>query len=111
MPPLKIGLDEVAGEQEQQDPRRAEGEPGGVDRPALAGLQLGAGTGVFTQEGILAVQPTSPSAVIMRSDMMKIEGTVYDPPLAYNVDCPLQLGQSGNSLSGKICDRNVETDL
>lgn len=68
-------------------------------------------TGTFTQEGILAVQPTNPSALIMKSDLMKFEGTVYDPPSPYNADCPLELGQNGNALSGKICGRNVETDL
>ncbi|MBX3233207.1 MAG: hypothetical protein KIT84_20660 [Labilithrix sp.] len=68
-------------------------------------------TGVFTQEGVMAVQPTSPTALIMASPSLKIEGSVYDPPSPYNVECPLQLGQTGNALSGKICGRNVETDL
>lgn len=68
-------------------------------------------TGILMQDGILAVQPTSPSALVMKSTGMKIEGTVYDPPLPYSADCPLELGQNGNSLSGKICGRAAEADL
>jgi hypothetical protein len=68
-------------------------------------------TGTLTQKGILAVQPSSTSAVIMKSDSMKIDGTVYDPPSPYDQDCPLELGQNGNRLSGKMCDRNVTADL
>ena len=68
-------------------------------------------TGILTQEGTLAVLPTTPSALVMKSTGMKIEGTVYDPPLVYNADCPLELGQNGNTLSGKICGRSAESDL
>lgn len=68
-------------------------------------------TGTFTQKGVLAVQPSSTSAVIMKSDNMKFEGTVYDPPLPYNQECPLDLGQNGNRLSGKICDRSTTVEL
>lgn len=68
-------------------------------------------TGTLSQKGTLAVQPSSTSAVLMKSDSMKIDGTVYDPPLAYSQTCPLELGQTGNRLSGKMCDRSVQTDL
>jgi hypothetical protein len=68
-------------------------------------------TGTFTQKGTLAVQPTSSTALLMHSDEMKIDGTVYDPPVKYDADCPLELGQTGNKVSGKICDRNAEADL
>lgn len=68
-------------------------------------------TGTITQKGVLAVQPTSTSAVIMKSDSMKIVGTVYDPPDDYDQTCPLELGQNGNRLSGKMCDRDVTADL
>lgn len=68
-------------------------------------------TGTLTQEGILAVQPSATSALIMKSDTMKIEGTVYDPPKDYNADCPLELGQNGNALTGKICGRETKTQL
>lgn len=68
-------------------------------------------TGTLTQKGTLAVQPTSTSAVIMRSESMKIAGTVYDPPSPYDQECPLELGQTGNRLSGKMCGRTVQTDL
>ncbi len=68
-------------------------------------------SGTFTQKGILAVQPTSPSALIMKSDNITFEGTVYDPAVPYNAECPLELGQTGNRLSGKICGRSAEADL
>ncbi len=68
-------------------------------------------TGTMTQEGILAVQPTATSAIIMKSELMKMTGTVYDPPLDYAAECPVELGQNGNKLTGKICGREAQTDL
>lgn len=68
-------------------------------------------TGTLTQKGILAVQPTSTTALIMKSDAMKVDGTVYDPPSTYLQECPLELGQTGNRLSGKMCGRTVTADL
>jgi len=68
-------------------------------------------TGTITQEGILAVQPTATSAIIMRSERMKMSGTVYDPPLEYAAECPVELGQNGNKLTGTICGRDAHTDL
>lgn len=68
-------------------------------------------TGTLTQKGTLAVQPSSTSAVLMNSDAMKIDGTLYDPPSPYTQTCPLQLGQTGNKLAGKMCDRSVQADL
>lgn len=68
-------------------------------------------SGTITQEGILAVQPTATSAIIMKSDQIKMSGTVYDPPLEYSADCPVELGQNGNKLTGKICGRDAQTDL
>lgn len=68
-------------------------------------------TGTMTQDGILAVQPSATSAVVMKSEKMTISGTVYDPPLGYDVDCPIELGQNGNKLTGKVCGRTAETEL
>ncbi len=68
-------------------------------------------SGMITQEGILAVQPTATSAIIMKSDLVKMSGTVYDPPLEYTAECPVELGQNGNRLTGKICGREAKTDL
>ena len=67
--------------------------------------------GELTQQGIIAVQPSSSSALVMRSERMKLAGTVYDPPAPYEAECPLELGQNGNKLTGKICGRAAETDL
>ena len=62
--------------------------------------------GTMTQKGILAVQPTATTGLVMKSDSMTLEGTIYDPPIAYSaVDCVIELGQSGNNLSGFICGR------
>ena len=68
-------------------------------------------SGTLTQEGILAVQPTATSALVMKSEGVKLSGTVYDPPIDYTVDCPVELGQNGNKLTGKICGRDAKTDL
>jgi hypothetical protein len=68
--------------------------------------------GVITQEGVIAVQPSATSALIIRSDALSMTGTVYDPPLVYEeTDCALELGQSGNVVSGTICDRVAGADL
>lgn len=68
-------------------------------------------SGSVSQTGIIAVQPSATSAVIMRSDNVTLKGTVYDPPLGYEAQCPVELGQNGNKLTGKICGRVAETDL
>ena len=68
--------------------------------------------GTITQEGVIAVQPSATSALIIRSDALSLAGTVYDPPLAYDeTDCVLELGQSGNNVSGTICGRIAGADL
>jgi hypothetical protein len=67
--------------------------------------------GTITQEGIIAVQPSSTSALVMKSAAMKLDGTVYDPPAPYVADCPIELGQNGNTLTGKICGRETKGDL
>jgi hypothetical protein len=69
-------------------------------------------TGTLTQVGTLAAQPSATTALIMRSDAMTMEGTVHDPPLAYEAtDCVLELGQDGNDLSGLFCGKEVGVDL
>ena len=68
-------------------------------------------SGVMTQEGIIAVQPSATSALVMKSETMKLAGTVYDPPLDYAAECPVEMGQNGNKLTGTICGRDAVTDL
>lgn len=64
-------------------------------------------TGVVSQKGLLAVQPSSPTSLLMKSEAITLVGDVYDPPIKYNVElasCPIVLNQSGNSVSGWICN-------
>jgi hypothetical protein len=67
--------------------------------------------GTVTQEGIIAVQPSATSALVMKSDAVVFAGTVHDPPFEYKAACPVELGQNGNILTGKICGRESKTDL
>jgi hypothetical protein len=69
-------------------------------------------TGSVKQQGIIAVQPTATSALVMSSESMTFAGTVYDPPLPYDEQgCAVQLGQSGSNVSGTICGRIAGLDL
>lgn len=68
-------------------------------------------SGTMTQVGVLAVQPSATSALIMKSESISFEGTVYDPPLDYSVRCPLELAQDGNVLTGRICGREAKANL
>jgi hypothetical protein len=68
-------------------------------------------SGTITQDGVIAVQPSSTSAIVMKSESMTFAGTVYDPPLDYAAQCAVELGQNGNTLTGKICGRDATTDL
>ncbi len=64
--------------------------------------------GLITEQGTLAVQPSSTTALLLHSDAVSITGTVYDPPVPYTVsDCVLDLNQDGNQLSGTLCGRAV----
>ncbi len=67
--------------------------------------------GTITQEGIIAVQPSAASAVVMKSDAMKLTGTVYDPPIDYAAECPVELGQNGNTVTARICGRDAKAEL
>jgi hypothetical protein len=69
-------------------------------------------TGVITQEGILAVQPTATTALLISSDSVTFSGSVYDPPVDYEeAECEVVLGQDGHELSGMICGRQAGVRL
>jgi hypothetical protein len=69
-------------------------------------------SGVVTEHGTLAVQPTATTALIFESEAISISGTVYDPPFDYaESDCALRLAQNGNHLSGSWCEREIGFDL
>lgn len=69
-------------------------------------------SGVVTEQGILAVQPTATTALIFESDAISVAGTVYDPPVDYSeTDCALRLAQNGNHFAGTWCERKVGFDL
>lgn len=69
-------------------------------------------TGTAAEEGILSAQPSSTTAVAIRSKSMTFVGTVYAPALDYQAkDCAITLGQSGNELAGTLCGRMVGASL
>ncbi len=68
--------------------------------------------GTVRQQGTIAVQPSATMALNMSSDTVAFVGTVYDPPIGFEEPaCAVRMGQSGNQLSGTICDREAGTDL
>ena len=68
--------------------------------------------GTILEQGTVAVQPSSTTALDISSPAVDISGTVEDPPVDYQVTaCPLVLGQSGNQLSGTICGRAAGLSL
>lgn len=68
--------------------------------------------GTVTQAGVLAVQPTSTTALRIESEAITVRGRVYDPSSPYEaVACPMKLGQNGSRLAGTLCGREVGTDL
>ncbi len=69
-------------------------------------------TGTVSEQGTLAVQPNSTTAIELSSDSVTFSGTVYDAPIDYEeMSCAVQLGQSGGALSGKMCGRDVGVSL
>jgi len=65
-------------------------------------------SGRITQHGTLAVQPSSTTALVMDSDALSLSGTVYDPPLQYEISaCELAVAQQGSRVSGVVCGRNA----
>jgi hypothetical protein len=68
--------------------------------------------GQVTETGVLAVQPTSTTALEIDSAGVDFSGTVYDPPITYDATaCPLSVAQNGNNLSGTMCARQVGLSL
>lgn len=69
-------------------------------------------TGVLAQEGTIAVQPTATTALLMSSASMSFDGTVYEPPIAYEAaECALAIVQNGAVLSGTVCGREAGYEL
>lgn len=69
-------------------------------------------TGTITQKGTLAVQPTSTTALQIKSDKLTMVGTVRDPPEPFEgLDCKVLLAQDGNILTGEFCGRTATTGL
>ncbi|WP_394828137.1 hypothetical protein [Pendulispora albinea] len=69
-------------------------------------------TGTIRQNGTIAVQPSTTSALVMKSDAVTVVGTVHAPPHDYRAEaCPAELAQNGARLSGKFCQRTVGVDL
>ena len=81
--------------------------------------------GTITQVGKIAIQPSSPTALKMKSvpalqdadsgepdaadaGSVTVAGTVYDPPIEYPVtECALEILQNGNSVAGMFCGRRA----
>jgi hypothetical protein len=63
-------------------------------------------TGLVTETGTLAVQPTANTALLIQSDSLTVSGTVYDPPVDYAASsCALSVDQNGNDVAGAFCGR------
>ncbi|MGC4088914.1 MAG: hypothetical protein QM756_13650 [Polyangiaceae bacterium] len=68
--------------------------------------------GDVRESGVLTVQPTAPTALIITSDALDIEGSVFDPPIDFQrLGCAVSLAQSGNRLSGTMCGQAVGLSL
>jgi hypothetical protein len=77
--------------------------------------------GTITQKGTLAVQPSSPTSLVMKSESMYFVCKVYDPPIDYiqpSIDaglplmgCSVELNQNGNSVAGRLCGRFAGFDF
>ena len=65
-------------------------------------------TGLVTESGTIAVQPTSTTALLIESDSLSVSGTVYDPPLDYAaMNCALAVSQNGTGVAGTLCGRKA----
>ena len=73
-----VALDHLGLEahQQQHQPGRGHGQPGAVDRPRLARLELGAGPGVVAQEAGEAAQQ---SAEVTTADLARHAQALHDP--------------------------------
>lgn len=68
--------------------------------------------GTVSQVGTLAAQPSATTALVIASDSLTIQGSVYDPALPYALtNCTVRLGQNGSLLSGIFCEHAVGVDL
>jgi hypothetical protein len=68
--------------------------------------------GTVQQTGVIAVQPSATSALIMTSDSLTVAGYVHDPPIDYaETGCVVTLGQNGSNVSGMFCGREVGLEL
>jgi hypothetical protein len=57
---------------------------------------------------VIAVQPSSTTALQMRSQAVTLSGTVYNPAIPVELTaCTMQLQQDGNELTGTLCERKV----
>ena len=62
--------------------------------------------GEVVEQGLIAVQPSSTTALVLRSDSLTLSGQVFEPSVDYHADqCALAVSQSGDELSGTLCDR------
>jgi hypothetical protein len=69
-------------------------------------------SGVVTEEGTLAVQPTATTALVFTSEGLTLDGTLFDPPVDYAAsDCLVRLTQDGNNFSGDWCGRSTGFEL
>jgi hypothetical protein len=69
-------------------------------------------SGDVGQRGILAVQPTVTTALLIASEGISITGEVFDPAVPYAEDqCAFELAQNGNRFAGTWCGRKIGFDL
>ena len=69
-------------------------------------------TGKIVQEGVLAVQPSSSTALVMKGEGVTLSGTIRLPAIAYRAEaCKLEMTQNGNKLTATFCGRTVGIDL
>jgi hypothetical protein len=64
-------------------------------------------TGTVTENGTIAVQPSSTTSLQFKSDAMTFAGTVSTPAVDVAETCAVVLGQSGNEISGTLCGRTA----
>ncbi len=69
-------------------------------------------TAKIVQEGVLAVQPSSSTALVMKGEGVTLSGTIRLPAVAYRAEaCKLDMTQNGNRLTATFCGRTVGIDL
>jgi hypothetical protein len=68
--------------------------------------------GSITEQGSIAVQPSSTTSLLLRSSSMTLTGEVYSPGVHYDaMACVVTLGQDGGNVSGTLCGRPAGTSL